>query len=104
VSNYTGATPDTEPARTWLKDAACRADGVDPDAFFPANTVDSIDRARAICTGCPVQRDCLIDCMRHEGGRAAASRFGVYAGLSPRQRAALYQRLREARKRKQQAT
>jgi WhiB family redox-sensing transcriptional regulator len=88
------------PARTWLTNAACRADGVDPDVFFPANTVDSIDKARAICAGCPVRQDCLIDCMRHEGGKAAVSRFGVFAGLSPRQRAALYQRLRDARKRK----
>jgi WhiB family redox-sensing transcriptional regulator len=91
------------PARTWLTNAACRADGVDPDVFFPANTVDSIDKARAICAGCPVRQDCLIDCMRHEGGKAAVSRFGVFAGLSPRQRAALYQRLRDARKRKKQA-
>lgn len=103
MSHYTGAVPDTEPARAWLKDAACRAEGVDPDLFYPVNTVDGIGAARAICEGCPVRQDCLIDCMRHEGGRAAASRFGVYAGLSPRQRAALYQRLREARKRKKQA-
>jgi hypothetical protein len=88
------------PARTWLTNAACRADDVDPDVFFPANTVDSIDKARAICAGYPVRQDCLIDCMRHEGGKAAVSRFGVFAGLSPRQRAALYQRRREARKRR----
>jgi hypothetical protein len=88
------------PARTGRPTAPARADGVDPDVFFPANTVDSIDKARAICAGCPVRQDCLIDCMRHEGGKAAVSRFGVFAGLSPRQRAALYQRLRDARKRK----
>jgi WhiB family redox-sensing transcriptional regulator len=91
------------PNPAWQAQAACRAKDVDPDVFFPANTVDSIDKARAICAGCPVRQDCLIDCMRHEGGKAAVSRFGVFAGLSPRQRAALYQRLRDARKRKKQA-
>jgi WhiB family redox-sensing transcriptional regulator len=99
VSNYTGAGPDTEPARAWLKDAACRADDIDPDAFFHDNNAAHITQARAICQTCPVRRACLTDCMRHEGGRAAVSRYGVYAGLTPRQRARLYQKLRDARRR-----
>jgi hypothetical protein len=98
MTGYTGSTPDTEPARAWQSDAACRAPGVDPEAFYPKNTVDSIDAARAICVACPVRQECLVDCMRAEGGRSAKSRFGVFAGLSPRQRAALYYRLRDARR------
>ena len=99
MNHYTGSVPDTEPARTWLKKAACRAEGVDPDWFYPTNTVDGIGQARAICAACPVRRECLADCMRHEGGRAAASRFGVFAGLSPRQRARLHQKLRDRARR-----
>jgi hypothetical protein len=88
VSHY------TEPARTWLTSAACLADNVDPDTFFHDNNAAFIAEARTICAACPVRRDCLIDCMRHEGGRSAKSRFGVYAGLTPRQRERLYHRLR----------
>lgn len=92
--SYTGQTPDTEPGRTWLKTAACRTDGTDPETFFPDNNAVKIEQARAVCKTCPVRRECLTDCMKHEGGRSAKSRWGVYAGLTPRQRERLYHRLR----------
>lgn len=94
MTHYNGSVPDTEPAHTWLTQAACRAEGVDPETFYPDNHAAGIEQARAICKGCPVRRECLTDCLRHEGGRAAASRFGVYAGLTPRQRERVYQKLR----------
>lgn len=87
-----------EPAPSWQKGAACRTPGIDPELFYPKNTVDSIEAARTIYKACPVRQECLVDCMRAEGGRSAKSRFGVFAGLSPRQRAALYYRLRDARR------
>jgi len=96
--SYTGSVPDTEPARVWLKEAACRAEGADPEVFFPDNNAIGIANARAVCRTCPVRRECLIDYMRHEGGRSAKSRWGVYAGLTPRQRERLYHRLRNRAK------
>jgi len=88
--------PDTlEPGRAWLKQAACRTEGVDPEWFYPDNNAAGIERARAICKPCPVRRLCLMDCLRHEGGRSSLSRWGVYAGLTPRQRVRAYQKLRD---------
>lgn len=92
--SYTGSVPDTEPARPWLESAACLAEGIHPDEMFPDNNAAGIAHARTICQTCPVRRACLIDCMKHEGGQSAKSRFGVYAGLTPRQRERLYHRLR----------
>lgn len=95
--NYTGQTPDTEPGREWLTQASCRAE--DPETFFPDNNVDRIAQAKAVCATCPVRRECLIDCMAQEGSRSAKSRWGVYAGLTPRQRERLYHRLRQRKAR-----
>ncbi|MFD9444996.1 WhiB family transcriptional regulator [Streptomyces sp. NPDC060001] len=94
--SYTGQTPDTEPAGQWVKHAACRQEGIDPDTFHPDNNAQLIEEARAICRPCPVRRDCLIACMRQEGGKSSVSRWGVYAGLTPRQREQLYHRLRHS--------
>jgi WhiB family redox-sensing transcriptional regulator len=99
MTHHTGAVPDTEPARAWLQHAACRASGVKPDTFFPDNNVHGIAAARRICATCPVWRMCLADCLRHEGGRSSLSRWGVYAGLTPRQRVRLYVKLRDAGRR-----
>ncbi|MFI1562149.1 WhiB family transcriptional regulator [Streptomyces sp. NPDC020490] len=79
---------------TWQKQAACRAENVDPEWFFPERHVAEIALAREICAGCPVARECLIDCMAYEGGKPVGSRHGVYAGLSPKQRQRLYEQLR----------
>jgi hypothetical protein len=97
VSNYTGAVPDTEPAVTWLKAAACLGLG---DEMFPENNVGDIEHARRICAPCPVRKECLAEAMAMEGGRSAKSRFGIRAGLTGGQRRVLYE---ELRKRKKQA-
>ena len=96
--SYTGPVPEAEPGRAWLTQAACRADGVDADTFFHDNNAVFIAAARAICGPCPVRRQCLADCMRDEDGRSAKSRFGVYAGLTPRQRERLYHKHRNQSK------
>lgn len=50
-----------ESVRKWQDDAACR--DTDPDLFFPVGTtglaVDQIASAKAVCTTCPVRRECL---------------------------------------------
>lgn len=92
---------------TWLKQAACRADGIDPELFFPAQeNGPSLKKARAVCKRCPVKPSCLQDAMATEGGKPATSRHGVYAGLTGNQRYGLYTRARERARnaRKQEAT
>ncbi len=90
---------------TWLKQSACRADGVDPEIFFPAQqNGPSLSRARAVCARCPVKRSCFLDTMAAEGGKPATSRHGVFAGLTGRQRHGLYAQARErARNARKQA-
>ena len=45
----------------WQEQSACRSS--DPEMFFPVGTtgqaLDNIDRAKAICTTCTVQEECL---------------------------------------------
>ena len=61
----------------WEVDALCRE--VDPELWFPEKGASTAP-AKAICGRCDVRPECLRQALtRHE-------RFGVYAGLSERQR------------------
>jgi WhiB family transcriptional regulator, redox-sensing transcriptional regulator len=72
-------------ARNWRDSGACLH--ADPDLFFPISSVgrgvDQIARAKAICAGCPVRRECL------EFACAHGPVNGVWGGttLEERQRA-----------------
>lgn len=57
--------------------AACR--DADPDLFFP-EFGESAGPAKRICAGCPVQAECLAFAV------ASGERFGVFGGLSERER------------------
>lgn len=70
---------------SWRDDAACR--DADPDIFYP-ETPDYQD-ARAICAQCPVRDRCLTDAMATERG----TRYGMFGGLTPRERGSLPWRL-----------
>lgn len=67
----------------WHLHAACQY--TDPDAFFPDEeegtaAADLADEARRVCIGCPVRADCYRHAM------SAGERWGVWAGLSERER------------------
>lgn len=84
--------PDNLPRPAhWMEDAACRA--ADPDLFHPegdAGTVHLMTReAKSWCARCAVQAACLEDAM------ARGERWGVWGGLSERERRALLRRARE---------
>jgi WhiB family redox-sensing transcriptional regulator len=50
---------------SWMDDAACKG-LVRPDLFFPV-TNEQADEAKAICSACPVRRECLEDAVaRHD--------------------------------------
>lgn len=46
-------------------------------------------RAKEICAGCELRESCLERAMEFEGTRCAQDRYGIWGGLTPRERAAL---------------
>lgn len=79
---------DTYRAGDWTDRAACA--GMDVNAFFFDNadgtpgrrlgSGDDLERARAVCAGCPVTAQCLEFGQEHSRG------YGVYGGLTGRER------------------
>ncbi|MCZ7527456.1 MAG: WhiB family transcriptional regulator [Acidimicrobiia bacterium] len=72
AENMAGTGP-----RRWQERANCL--GVDPDLFFPERGA-STREAKAVCRGCEVRHDCLEYALSH------AEKFGIWGGLSERER------------------
>ncbi|MFZ4515891.1 MAG: WhiB family transcriptional regulator [Acidimicrobiia bacterium] len=68
---------EIEDAKRWQEQANCL--GVDPDLFFPERGA-STREAKAVCAGCEVRVDCL------EYALANGEKFGIWGGLSERER------------------
>ncbi|MEU2119857.1 WhiB family transcriptional regulator [Streptomyces sp. NPDC016459] len=67
----------------WSEHAACREE--DPEELFvQGNTQQS--RAKAVCTSCPVRTECLAEALDHR------IEFGVWGGMTERERRALLRR------------
>lgn len=66
-----GAEPD------WQERALCAQ--TDPEAFFPEKG-GSTREAKRICSGCDVRAECLEYALAHD------ERFGIWGGLSERER------------------
>ena len=62
---------------TWQRKANCM--GVDPDLFFPERGA-STREAKEVCRGCVVREDCL------EYALANGEKFGIWGGMSERER------------------
>ena len=75
-----GLEPD---AQSWQEEALCAE--TDPEAFFPEKG-GSTREAKKICTGCEVKAQCL------EYALANDERFGIWGGLSERERRRLRRR------------
>lgn len=69
-------------AVSWAETAACR--GYDLAEFFTESKL-GMKRAKQICAGCPVRRQCLEEALRAEVG----SRYGIYGGLTAAERTRL---------------
>ena len=67
----------------WQESALCAE--TDPEAFFPEKG-GSTREAKKICTGCEVRAECL------EFALANDERFGIWGGLSERERRRLRRR------------
>jgi WhiB family redox-sensing transcriptional regulator len=63
--------------RAWQDQANCL--GVDPDLFFPERGA-STREAKEVCRGCEVREQCL------EYALANGEKFGIWGGLSERER------------------
>lgn len=61
----------------WTVDALCAQ--TDPEAYFPEKG-GSTREAKAICRDCPVTTECLTYALEHN------ERYGVWGGLSERER------------------
>jgi WhiB family redox-sensing transcriptional regulator len=73
-------------ATKWMRSGVCME--TDPEAFFPEKGKPTAT-AKAVCVGCPVRPECL------EYALDGNERFGVWGGLSERERRPL---LRQRRK------
>ena len=71
-------------AKGWQENANCL--GVDPDLFFPERGA-STREAKEVCRGCVVREDCLEYALVH------GEKFGIWGGMSERER----RRIRRAR-------
>lgn len=78
-----GAQADDE-ALGWQERALCAQ--TDPEAFFPEKG-GSTREAKRVCTGCEVRAECL------EYALANDERFGIWGGLSERERRKLKKRV-----------
>lgn len=69
-------------ATDWTTQAACRE--TDPDELFVQGAAQN--RAKSVCTGCPVRTECLADALDNR------VEFGVWGGMTERERRALLRR------------
>ncbi|MCS0499453.1 WhiB family transcriptional regulator [Protaetiibacter mangrovi] len=68
---------DDDSQLSWQTDALCAQ--TDPEAFFPEKGGSTRD-AKRICTGCSVRAQCLEYALDND------ERFGIWGGLSERER------------------
>ena len=77
----------TEARIAWVARARCRS--ADPDELFVRGAAQR--RAAVICRDCPVVTECLADALDNE------IEFGVWGGMTERQRRALLKQHPEVR-------
>lgn len=53
---------------------------------------EGLNRARTICSGCPVRLPCYEEAMQMEAGAASANRAGYRGGTTPQQRYSIWRR------------
>lgn len=68
---------------SWQERALCAQ--TDPEAFFPEKG-GSTREAKRVCSGCEVRTECLEYALAHD------ERFGIWGGMSERERGRLRKR------------
>ena len=82
ISGLLGIGLEAE-GQSWQERALCAE--TDPEAFFPEKG-GSTREAKKICTGCEVKAECLEYALSND------ERFGIWGGLSERERRRLRRR------------
>jgi WhiB family redox-sensing transcriptional regulator len=82
ISGLLGIGLESE-GQSWQERALCAE--TDPEAFFPEKG-GSTREAKKICTGCEVKAECLEYALSND------ERFGIWGGLSERERRRLRRR------------
>jgi len=72
-----------EDASAWQASALCAQ--TDPEAFFPEKG-GSTREAKGVCRACEVKKECLEYALTHD------ERYGIWGGLSERERRKLKRR------------
>lgn len=67
----------------WTVRALCRERGIDTNEFFPTGRYVIPEWIVWMCARCPVREPCLADAVDN------ATRLGIWAATSPRQRAVI---------------
>ncbi|MGU3434480.1 WhiB family transcriptional regulator [Actinomycetes bacterium M1A6_2h] len=80
---YSVSEGDAEGELAWQTDALCAQ--TDPEAFFPEKGGSTRD-AKRVCEACPVSGQCLDYAMTND------EKFGIWGGLSERERRRLRRR------------
>ncbi len=75
----------------WAYQALCAES--DMDGFHP-DTGDNPKQIKKVCQSCPVREVCLEDALQFESSHAGA-RYGIYGGLTVRERRPLVKARRE---------
>ncbi|PKW27199.1 WhiB family transcriptional regulator [Phycicoccus duodecadis] len=83
VEGLIGDVEPEEGALSWQERSLCAQ--TDPEAFFPEKG-GSTREAKKVCVGCEVRSECL------EYALANDERFGIWGGLSERERRKLKKR------------
>lgn len=84
----TPSKPFDDSPTAWMADGNCR--NYPPATFFPSDGV-GVERARAICKGCPVGDQCL------EYALEERIEHGVWGGCSERERRRILKRRKALR-------
>lgn len=77
LMNLVGDGMQVAPPEDWQERALCAQ--TDPEAYFP-DKGGSTKAAKKVCRSCEVRVECLEYALEHE------ERFGVWGGLSERER------------------
>ncbi|WP_318152398.1 WhiB family transcriptional regulator [Brachybacterium huguangmaarense] len=81
--DLTAITDVDEPEASWQERALCAQ--TDPEAFFPEKG-GSTREAKKVCVSCEVRAECLEYALQND------ERFGIWGGLSERERRKLKRR------------
>ena len=82
-------SPEDEDELGWQDQALCAQ--TDPEAFFPEKG-GSTREAKRVCRSCEVRAECLEYALEHD------ERFGIWGGMSERERRRLKREARKSRR------